>query len=95
MVVQYGFVVLFIGAQPLAPLLALANNVAEIHIDAYKLCFLCKRPIPAPANSIGAWGVMLQTLSVIAVATNCGEDALSFVSRGKLRCSSNNLVKPR
>jgi hypothetical protein len=74
MVVQYGFVVLFIAAFPLAPLLALANNVVEIHIDAYKLCFLCKRPIPSPADSIGAWGAMLQTLSVVAIATNCGKD---------------------
>ena len=36
-VVQYGFVTLFVAAFPLAPLLALINNVFEIRLDAYKV----------------------------------------------------------
>jgi len=35
-VIQYGFVTLFVSAFPLAPLLALINNVFEIRLDAYK-----------------------------------------------------------
>ena len=37
LVIQFGFVVLFAAALPLAPLIALANNVLEIRLDAYKV----------------------------------------------------------
>ena len=36
MVLQYGFVTLFVSAFPLAPLFALLNNLIEIRLDAYK-----------------------------------------------------------
>nr|KAG5703954.1 hypothetical protein BaRGS_020551 [Batillaria attramentaria] len=36
MVLQYGFVTLFVAAFPLAPFFALLNNVIEIRLDAYK-----------------------------------------------------------
>lgn len=38
MVIQYGFITLFVVAFPLTPLLALANNIAEVHVDAVKVC---------------------------------------------------------
>ncbi|RHY58460.1 hypothetical protein DYB34_000239 [Aphanomyces astaci] len=34
MVIQYGFVTLFVVAFPLTPVMALANNILEIHVDA-------------------------------------------------------------
>ena len=37
MVIQYGFVTIFVTAFPLAPLLALVNNVFELRVDAKKL----------------------------------------------------------
>ena len=52
MVLQYGYVVLFVSAMPLAPLLALFNNALEMHIDAYKLVCLHRRPWPNAAMSI-------------------------------------------
>lgn len=37
MVIQYGFITLFVVAFPLTPLLALANNIAEVHVDSIKV----------------------------------------------------------
>ncbi|CAH0478562.1 unnamed protein product [Peronospora belbahrii] len=50
MVIQYGFINLFVVAFPLTPVLALANNVLEVHVDAVKLCFVHRRPFPHPAK---------------------------------------------
>ena len=70
MVVQFGFVTLFVVAFPLAPFLAWGSNVLEQHIDAYKLCFDHKRPVPKQAESIGMWQSFLTLISRISVVTN-------------------------
>jgi len=70
LVIQYGYVCLFVVAFPLAPLLALINNYVEIRLDAKKLSLLCRRPFPAGAGSIGTWYDMLQVISFISVITN-------------------------
>ncbi len=43
-VIQYGFIVLFAAAFPLAPLLAAVNNMVEIRTDAIKLLRATVRP---------------------------------------------------
>lgn len=70
MVIQFGFINLFVVAFPLTPLLAFLNNMAEIHVDAVKLCYVHRRPFPEPAKSIGAWYYILRFMSYIALATN-------------------------
>ncbi|CEG40388.1 Protein required for meiotic chromosome segregation [Plasmopara halstedii] len=70
MVIQYGFINLFVVAFPLTPLLALANNVLEVHIDAVKLCFVHRRPFPHPAKDIGVWFYILRFMTYIALGTN-------------------------
>ncbi|KAF1327051.1 Anoctamin-like protein, partial [Globisporangium splendens] len=70
MVIQYGFITLFVVAFPLTPLLALANNIAEVHVDSVKLCYVHRRPFPHPAKSIGAWFYILRFMSYVALATN-------------------------
>ncbi|XP_026815958.1 anoctamin-5-like [Rhopalosiphum maidis] len=47
MVIQYGFVVMFTTAFPLAPLCALLNNVLEQRLDAYKMVAAQRRPVPS------------------------------------------------
>jgi hypothetical protein len=69
-VVQYGFVTLFVSAFPLVPLLALANNVLEIHVDGYKLCHSMRRPMPHMADSVGIWSFFMSIQSNISVITN-------------------------
>lgn len=41
------------AAFPLAPLLALLNNVIEIRLDAYKFVTQWRRPLPSQAKDIG------------------------------------------
>lgn len=55
MVIDYGYVVMFAVAFPLAPLIAFVMVVIEVRIDAYKLCYLTRRPFPIPAQDIGVW----------------------------------------
>lgn len=70
MVIQYGFVVIFVAAFPLAPFFALLNNVVEIRLDAYKLVTQYKRPNALKAQDIGVWYNILQTITYIAVISN-------------------------
>ena len=70
MVVQFGFVTLFVVAFPLTPLLALINNAIEVHVDAAKLCFSRKKPPPSGGDSIGMWAYFIGVLSKVSVVTN-------------------------
>ena len=58
MFIQFGYVTLFSSAYPLAGLCALLNNLIEIRGDAFKLCFIHKRPFGTRVNSIGSWQVL-------------------------------------
>ncbi|XP_074131364.1 anoctamin-3 isoform X3 [Sminthopsis crassicaudata] len=70
MVLQFGFVTIFVAAFPLAPLLALMNNIIEIRLDAYKFVTQWRRPLPARATNIGIWYGILEGIGVLAVITN-------------------------
>lgn len=52
-VLQFGFTTIFVAAFPLAPLLALLNNIIELRLDAYKFVTQWRRPLPARATNIG------------------------------------------
>lgn len=71
MLIQLGYVSFFSLAFPLAPLLALANNLLELRTDAFKLCHTKQRPLAHKASGIGIWLHVLQLMSVLAVLTNC------------------------
>ncbi|XP_057692974.1 anoctamin-5 isoform X4 [Corythoichthys intestinalis] len=70
MVIQFGFVSLFVASFPLAPLLALFNNIIEVRVDAWKLTTQFRRPVAAKAHSIGAWGEILSGIAILSVVTN-------------------------
>jgi len=80
MVIQYGYVTLFAAAFPLAPLLAVANNIVEIRTDAFKLLTAHARPKYQGAMNIGTWYQILEVLGVFAVVTNCLLIGFSFNS---------------
>ncbi|TRZ01780.1 hypothetical protein DNTS_025603 [Danionella cerebrum] len=70
MVIQFGFVTLFVASFPLAPLLALFNNLFEIRVDGWKFTTQFRRIVPEKAQDIGAWQPILQGVAILAVVTN-------------------------
>ena len=50
MVLQFGFVTIFVAAFPLAPLFALLNNWIEIRLDAGKFVTETRRPVSEKAE---------------------------------------------
>lgn len=52
-VIQFSFTTIFVAAFPLAPLLALINNIIEIRLDAIKMVTLERRLVPKKTNDIG------------------------------------------
>jgi hypothetical protein len=78
MVVQFCLVVAFAAAFPLAPLLALMNNVVEVRTDAIKIVFTNNKPHYKGAEDIGGWYRILEITGYIAVVTNMLLMLLSF-----------------
>lgn len=70
LVAQFGYVVLFVMAFPLAPFFALMNNLLEFQVDIHKLLILFRRPLPAGAMNIGAWYSKFEALSWMCIVTN-------------------------
>ncbi|XP_012717068.3 anoctamin-9 isoform X1 [Fundulus heteroclitus] len=70
MVIQFSFTTIFVAAFPLAPLLALINNIWEIRLDAIKMTRLERRLIPRKTNDIGVWMQVLEVIGVLAVIAN-------------------------
>ncbi|GLV36888.1 uncharacterized protein CBL_02277 [Carabus blaptoides fortunei] len=70
MILQYGFVTLFVAAFPLAPLCALLNNIVEIRLDAYKMVTQARRPLAERVEDIGAWFGILRVITYTAVVSN-------------------------
>ncbi|XP_052457836.1 anoctamin-9 isoform X1 [Carassius gibelio] len=69
-VLQFSFTTIFVAAFPLAPLLALINNIFEIRLDAIKMVSLERRPVPKKTNDIGVWTRILEAVGVMAVIAN-------------------------
>uniref|UniRef100_A0A8C9RL35 Anoctamin n=1 Tax=Scleropages formosus TaxID=113540 RepID=A0A8C9RL35_SCLFO len=70
MIIQFSFTTIFVAAFPLAPLLALFNNVIEIRLDAIKMVSLERRLIANKTNNIGMWDRVLEVIGVLAVIAN-------------------------
>merc|ERR1719300_1369613 len=80
MVVQFGYVTLFVMCFPLIPLLAIINNVFELKVDATNLVMSSQRPDPNGSYGLGTWNSVLSLFSILSVATN----ALLITSRTNL-----------
>ncbi|PNF43988.1 hypothetical protein B7P43_G00902 [Cryptotermes secundus] len=70
MVLQYGFVTLFVAPFPLAPFFALLNNILEMRLDAKKCLRYYRRPVPKRVKNIGVWFHILDILGTLSVVTN-------------------------
>ncbi|XP_069018730.1 anoctamin-2 [Embiotoca jacksoni] len=78
MIIQYGFVSLFVASFPLAPAFALLNNVIEIRLDASKFVTEIRRPDSVRCKDIGIWYNILCGISKFSVITNAF--VISFTS---------------
>nr|XP_055046542.1 anoctamin-2b isoform X2 [Misgurnus anguillicaudatus] len=70
MIIQFGFVSLFVASFPLAPLFALLNNIIEIRLDAKKFVTELRRPDAVRAKDIGIWYNILSGLGKFSVIIN-------------------------
>ncbi|XP_048397509.1 anoctamin-7-like [Stegostoma tigrinum] len=70
MVLQFGFITIFVAACPLAPLFALLNNWVEIRLDANKFVSEYRRPVVERAQEIGIWFNILETITMFAILSN-------------------------
>ena len=70
MIIQYGYITMFVVVFPLGPMLALLNNFFEKKIDLYKLS-VSRRSLFSDRSSIGAWESVLEVINIISVITNC------------------------
>jgi len=80
MVVQFGYVTLFVMCFPLIPLLAIINNIFELKVDATNLVMSSQRPDPNGSDGLGTWNSVLSLFSILSVGTN----ALLITSRTNL-----------
>lgn len=75
---QLGLVLLFAMVFPLAPLLALLNNLVFMRLGAVKLCYFRQRPVAHKVSGIGVWEDLMQVMSTVGILTNCG--VMAFTS---------------
>lgn len=87
LVLQFGFVTIFVAAFPLAPFFALLNNWIEIRLDANKLVRETRRPLAERAQNIGVWFRILEVLVRIAVISNVSRWPWLFQIAGRLEMS--------
>ncbi|KAL2554936.1 Anoctamin-like protein [Forsythia ovata] len=70
LVLQFGMIMMFACAFPLAFAFATLNNLTEIRTDALKLLAMMRRPTPRADATIGAWLNIFQFLIVMSICTN-------------------------
>ena len=70
--IRYGFISLFVCSCPIAPMIEYISNVVEIRVDARKLLYDFRRPIPQGNQDIGTWMDVFVALSFLSVISNSG-----------------------
>lgn len=70
MVIQYGFITIFVVAFPLAPFFALLNNIFEMRLDAKKFLLYYRRSTPKRLRDIGTWYGIMQIICRLSVMSN-------------------------
>ncbi|KAF8267790.1 DUF590-domain-containing protein [Lactarius quietus] len=85
MVTQFGYVALWSTIWPLAPVMALLNNIVEFRSDAFKVVTHFRRPLPKRTDTIGPWLNCLSFLSWLSALTN---SALVFLFHNPHRGAS-------
>jgi hypothetical protein len=69
-VVQFGFLLLFSCAFPIAPLFALVNNLIEVRADAKRMLTSHQRPVTLRAKDIGLWQKIIELVVHLSIIVN-------------------------
>ncbi|PIC39466.1 hypothetical protein B9Z55_011144 [Caenorhabditis nigoni] len=69
-IIMFGTTMMFASLFPLSPLLALIIGFVDMRIDAHRLIWFNRKPIPLITNGIGIWLPILTFLQYCAVFTN-------------------------
>lgn len=91
-VIQYGFITMFVPAFPIAPLFALFNNMFELRTDAKKFLRIMRRPVIKRDNGIGIWFNILHVVSSLAIRTNVCE--ILLFSRRLFKLNLLSMCRP-
>jgi hypothetical protein len=67
---QYGYITLFSAAFPLAPLLALLNNMLQMRTDGFKYLCTYRRIQPSGAEDIGSYQAVFEGLNVVGAVSS-------------------------
>jgi hypothetical protein len=67
---QFGYVVMFTAAFPLAPFIALVVNAVDLRVDARRLLWFNRRPLAYISSDIGMWEAIMAFLNFCGVMTN-------------------------
>lgn len=70
MVIQFGYVVLFASAFPLAAVLSVLCNLIELKSDLFKLTYVMQRPLVVRTDTIGIWQSILTSIVWVSAMTN-------------------------
>ena len=70
-VIQYGWIVMFSAACPIAPLLAMAMNTVKLRSEIILALFVFRRPTAKGAADIGVWLTIQEFLGLFGVIINC------------------------
>lgn len=70
MVIEFGYLTMFASAFPLGSFVQIIYNIIEMKSDAFKLCFVVKRPPVIRENGIGSWQTVLEVQTWISIFTN-------------------------
>ena len=67
---SFGYMILFIVAFPITPLLSYVSNYLQLRVDAWKLVNMYQRVRPGGAQDIGTWQTVFTAIAGAAVITN-------------------------
>jgi hypothetical protein len=71
MIIQFGYILLFAAAYPLASFVALLSNIVEVRSDLFKMCYVVRRPVPRLGLQENAtWCGIMRVFAMAAVITN-------------------------
>jgi len=67
--VSLGFVTMFSTVYPFIAFLALASNMIELRVLAFRMCRVLRRPMPRGQEGIGAWMQIMQVVTYLSCVT--------------------------